>query len=211
MMTRFTLLAHTAGRQRTTFFSGFFLFFLALLPITTTTAQILYCPYCPVNWRDTIVPHAECKTALTTYLDAAGGKFVSPIELDNFSTDNCPVIIISASQTRFTCADVGTKNVILYVRDTAGNRAQCTTRITIIDTIRPKLLQCARDTAFTLGATECGKVFTFATPTVTDNCASIVTATQSSGLTSGSTFPIGTTTVAFTAKEIGRASCRERV
>ena len=213
MMTRLTLLATSNVRNRLSLFSGFFFFFLTLLPITTTTAQILYCPYCPVNWKDTIAPHAECQTAVTAYLDTAGYKYLSPIVYDNFSTDNCPVIIISASQTRFYCADVGTKNVILYVRDTAGNRAQCTTRVTIIDTIRPKLLKCAKDTTLTLSATECGKAFTFATPTVTDNCATTLTTTQSAGLASGSTFPIGATTVTFTSKDPGNniVSCSFRV
>jgi HYR domain/Dockerin type I domain len=210
MMTRtFTL---SARLKRLSLCSIFFFFFCTLLPITTS-AQFLYCPYCPVNWKDTIVPHAECRTAVTAYLDAAGAKFVSPLDIDNFSTDNCPVIIISASQTRFTCADVGTKDVILYVRDTAGNRAQCTTRVTIVDTIRPKLLACARDTVLTVGAASCGKTFAFATPTLTDNCAGTLTATQTAGLASGSSFPIGTTAVTFTAKDAGNntTSCSFRV
>lgn len=214
MTTRtFTLNVNTDLRTRLFLFSGFFLFILTLLPITTTTAQILYCPYCPANWKDTIAPHAVCKTAVTAYLDAAGTKFISPIDIDNFSTDNCPVIIISASQTRFTCADVGTKNVILYVRDTAGNRAQCSTRVTIIDTIRPKILTCPKDTTLSLGANQCTKPFTFATPTASDNCSGSLAVTQTSGLASGSGYPIGTTNVVFSAKDAGNStvSCSFRV
>ncbi len=190
-------------RKPLAFFIGFFFFFLTLLQTTTLSAQILYCPYCPVNWKDTIEPHAVCKTTVTGYLDTLGTKFISPIVLDNFSTDNCPVIIISASKTRFTCADVGTQNVILFVRDTAGNRAQCTTRVTIFDTIRPKMLNCPKDTIMALGANQCNKVFSFATPTLTDNCSSNLSVAQSSGLASGAAFPIGTTTVAFTAQDAG--------
>jgi hypothetical protein len=192
----------------------FFAFtFLSLLQTTTLSAQILYCPYCPVNWRDTIEPHAVCKTAITGYLDTVGRKFISPIALDNFSTDNCPVIIISASKTNFTCADVGTQNVILYVRDTAGNRAQCTTAVTIIDTIRPKLLKCAKDTSLSLAASECSKIFTFVPPTLSDNCSAVLTVSQTSGLSSGSAFPVGVTTVAFSAKDGGNnvTSCSFKV
>ncbi len=200
-------------QKQISFFIGFFFFFLTLLQTTTLSAQILYCPYCPVNWRDTIEPHAVCKTTVTGYLDTLGTKYISPIVLDNFSTDNCPVIIISASKTRFTCADVGTQNVILYVRDTAGNRAQCTTAVTIMDTIRPKMLKCPKDTTMTLGASQCNKVFSFATPTLTDNCSSNLTVTQNTGQTSGSAFPIGTSTVAFTGKDAGNntVTCSFRV
>lgn len=214
MTTRtFTLNVNTDLRKRLSLFSGFFFFILTLLPITTTTAQILYCPYCPVNWKDTIAPHAVCKTAVTAQLGAAGTKFISPIDIDDFSTDNCPVIIISASQTRFTCADIGTKDVILYVRDTAGNRAQCTTRVTIIDTIRPKILTCPKDTSLTLSANQCTKPFSFATPTASDNCTGALSVTRTSGLASGSSFPIGTTTVIFSAKDAGNntVSCSFRV
>lgn len=214
MTTRtFTLIFGFQNRKHFSCFIGFFFFFLTLLQTTTLSAQILYCPYCPVNWRDTIEPHAVCKTTVTGYLDTLGTKYISPIVLDNFSTDNCPVIIISASKTRFTCADVGTQNVILYVRDTAGNRAQCTTAVTIIDTIRPKMLKCPKDTTMTLAASQCNKIFSFATPTLTDNCSSNLTVTQSTGQTSGSAFPIGTSTVAFTAKDAGNntVTCSFRV
>lgn len=214
MTTRtFTLNLGFQNQRQFSCFIGFFFFFLTLLQTTTLSAQILYCPYCPVNWKDTIEPHAVCKTTVTGYLDTAGRKFISPIVLDNFSTDNCPVIIISASKTSYTCADIGTQNVILYVRDTAGNRAQCTTAVTIIDTIRPKMLKCPKDTTLTLGAGQCNKVFSFTTPTITDNCSSNLTVTQSTGLTSGTAFPIGTSTVAFTAKDAGNntVTCSFRV
>jgi HYR domain/Dockerin type I domain len=214
MTTRtFTLKIGFSKQKSLSFFFGFFFFFLTLLQTTTLSAQILYCPYCPVNWRDTIEPHAVCKTTVTGYLDTLGTKFISPIVLDDFSTDNCPVIIISASKTRFTCADVGSQNVILYVRDTAGNRAQCTTRVTIIDTIRPKMLKCPKDTVMTLSAGQCNKVFSFATPTLTDNCSSNLTVTQSGGQTSGTAFPIGATTVTFSAKDASNntVTCSFRV
>ncbi|MBL7816487.1 MAG: HYR domain-containing protein [Saprospiraceae bacterium] len=198
----FTLNVNFGLQQKLSIFSGFFFFFLTLLQTTTISAQILFCPYCPSNWKDTIAPHAVCKTAITATLDQTGRKFISPIDLDDFSTDNCPVIIISASKTSYTCADIGTQNVILFVRDTAGNRAQCTTAVTIRDTVRPLLLNCAKDTTLTVNATECTKTFTFAPPSVSDNCSTGLTVNQSSGLTSGSAFPVGTTTVAFSAKDL---------
>ena len=208
-----TLFSNSFFRGQLSFFSGFFFFTLTLLPTTTTNAQILYCPYCPANWSDTIAPHAVCQTAVTGYLDTVGRKFISPLTIDNFSTDNCPVIILSASKNVFTCADVGTQNVILYVRDTAGNRAQCTTRVTIIDTIRPKMLKCPKDSVVTLGVSECAKIFTFVAPTVSDNCSGALAVAQTSGLASGGSYPIGTTTNVFTAKDASNnsVSCSFRV
>ena len=48
---------------------------------------------------------------------------------------------------------------------------------------------------------ECGAIVTFPTPTVTDDCDPNLTATQTAGPVSGSLFPVGTTTVEFSATD----------
>jgi hypothetical protein len=150
------------------------------------------CPTCPIGQRDTLPPHARCKPTITASLDGTGYRYISPLAFDDFSGDNCPVIIISASKTRYYCTDVGTQTVVFTVRDSAGNRATCTTRVTIRDTLRPVLMNCPRDTVLVLSAGECSqKRVTYTTPSVSDNCGAVLTRTA--GLASGSFFPLGNT------------------
>jgi Dockerin type I domain/HYR domain len=124
------------------------------------------------------------------------------------------VLTVWASQTRFYCRDTGTKNMIIFAQDSAGNIAKCTTRVTIIDTLRAKIVNCPRDTTFRLGSGECGSPkLNFPTPTAVDNCQGTLTMVQKSGLPSGSSFPTGTSTLVFeTANAIGtKYTCSFRV
>lgn len=59
---------------------------------------------------------------------------------------------------------------------------------------------CPADVIVNTDAGACGAVVTYTTPTATDNC-STPTVTQTSGLPSGSLFPVGTTTNTFEAQD----------
>ena len=64
---------------------------------------------------------AVCQ-AVTVTLDASGSGIISMLQhLDGGSTDNCGVDSFAASQTTFSCADVGDVTVVLEVYDAAGN------------------------------------------------------------------------------------------
>lgn len=173
---------------------------LMLLFSLKSTAQV-DCPLCPTDGsRDTLKPHIQCFTVYKAYLDVTGYRYVSPLSPLTLLGDNCPVLTVWASQTRYYCRDIGTKNMIVFAQDSAGNIERCTTRITVIDTLRPTLTNCSRDTVFRLSGGECtSPVFNFPTPSVSDNCAGLatLTVTQKSGLPSGSRFPTGITTVSF--------------
>jgi hypothetical protein len=88
----------------------------------------------------------------------------------------------------FTCSDVGTKVITLTATDASGNVTTATKSITVVDNSAPVLV--ATPSNVTKGT--CNAVVNYAY-TVTDNCSFSVTRT--SGLPSGSTFPVGTTTV----------------
>ena len=175
-----------------------FTLFLLLFSLKSTAQD---CPLCPTDGsRDTLKPHIQCFTNFKAYLDVTGYRYVSPLAPLTLLGDNCPVLTVWASQTRYYCRDIGTKNMIIFAQDSAGNIERCTTRITIVDTLRPTLANCSRDTVFRLSGGECtSPVFNFPTPSVSDNCAglSTLTVTQKSGLPSGSRFPTGVTTVSF--------------
>jgi len=85
---------------------------------------------------------------------------------------------------------VGVTNVSVTVTDDTGNSSTCSyTTVTVIDDENPTIT-CPADISVT-GTSSAGAVVTYTTPVGTDNCTGATT-TQTAGLPSGSTFPLGT-------------------
>ena len=191
-----------------------FTLLMLLFSQTSATAQV-NCPLCPTNGaRDTLPPHIECYPTIKGYLDVTGYKYMSPLTPLTLLGDNCPVLTVWATQTRYYCKDVGTKNMVISAQDSAGNIARCTTRITIADTLRPIVLSCPRDTSFRLSSGECTSPrFNFPTPSVSDNCTGTIPMVLKSGLPSGSSFPTGISTVLFEATDTSgnKSTCSFKV
>ncbi|MBZ0206686.1 MAG: HYR domain-containing protein [Flavobacteriales bacterium] len=95
---------------------------------------------------DTVAPHAQGRD-ISVYLDASGEAAIAAHELDNGSTDACGPLTFSASDTAFTCADIGIVDVLLTVTDASGNSSTASTQVTVHDTIAP-LAQCQAATAY---------------------------------------------------------------
>src|SRR6185295_544467 len=91
---------------------------------------------------------------------------------------------------------VGTTTVTSTVMDFAGNTTTETFTVTVNDTENPGLTVPA-DITVSNDTSLCGAVVSF-TPAATDNCPG---ATFLSTPPSGSTFPVGTTTVTVTATD----------
>lgn len=79
--------------------------------------------------------------------------------------------------------------------DASGNAAVCTQVITVVDTTNPTI-SCPADVIVNNDPGVCEAVVNYTTPTGTDGCGG-VTVTQTAGFSSGSLFPVGTTTNAF--------------
>jgi hypothetical protein len=192
-----------------------FTLFLLIFAQSVGNAQTVDCPLCPTNGaRDTLPPHIKCYPTMRGYLDSVGYHHISPLTPLSLLGDNCPVLTVWASQTRYYCRDTGTKNMIIFAQDSAGNVAKCTTRVTTIDTLRMRLMNCQKDTTFRLASGDCvSPRITFPTPSVFDNCTGALTMTQKSGYPSGSTFPIGTSNILFeTTNTTGeKGSCAFKV
>ncbi|MBX7095033.1 MAG: HYR domain-containing protein, partial [Flavobacteriales bacterium] len=157
---------------------------------TTCTFQVIL--------TDTTPPTVlNCPT--TTNVDANGScaytipDFTSTLNV----TDNCGSGSITTVQSPVagTVVNAGTTTVTITVSDANGNSTTCSFDVVVADTTAPSI---------TCGAniTTCNPVVTFSTPVATDDCgAATVTQTDVTGLSSGSTFPIGTTTLQFTATD----------
>lgn len=90
---------------------------------------------------------------------------------------------------------VGTTVNTYQVTDGAGNSSSCSFNVTIMDN-EPPSITCPADITQSNDPGMCSAVVTYTAPVGTDNCAGAVT-TQTAGLASGSTFPVGTTTNTF--------------
>jgi subtilisin-like proprotein convertase family protein len=89
-----------------------------------------------VTVTDNLAPEAICQP-VTVQLDANGNGSITAAQIDNGSNDPCGIQSVTVSPTSFTCANVGTNNVVLTVTDNYGNVATCTGTVTVEDNIAP--------------------------------------------------------------------------
>jgi hypothetical protein len=141
--------------------------------------------------RDTVDPIAACQN-VTTHTDP-GVCVASGVSIDNGSTDP-DNDTFTLNQTPANPYPEGTTAVTLTLTDQNGQTHSCVGNVTVKD-LEPPTISCpASITAEFMSSA--GAVVTFPLPAAADNCA-VMTVTTAPA--SGSTFPIGTTTVTGTA------------
>jgi hypothetical protein len=115
--------------------------------------------------------------------------------------DNCGSPLVNASQTTSGVGSAASPRVITRTYtalDTHGNSSSAVQVITVTDSTPPTITAPADVVAYTgPGATSCDAVVTVGTPNAQDNCAGVAV----SRTPSGNTFPVGTTTVTWTATD----------
>ncbi len=85
-----------------------------------------------VTVEDNISPTAIAQN-VTLQLSPIGQAILSPMDVDNGSSDNCSIANISVSPNNFTCNELGANTVTLTVEDVAGNIATATAVVTVED------------------------------------------------------------------------------
>lgn len=90
---------------------------------------------------------------------------------------------------------LGVTTNIYRATDAAGNTATCSFTVTVVDAQVPSIT-CPANSTVTAGTGACTATFTYTAPTGTDNCSGSTT-TQTGGLASGATYPLGVTTNIF--------------
>ena len=83
-----------------------------------------------VSVNDNELPVALCQN-LSLPLDATGNLAITPAQVNNGSTDNCAIELVSLSLTSFSCSNIGPNNVTLTVTDESNNTSTCTATVTI--------------------------------------------------------------------------------
>jgi len=144
-------------------------------------------------------PVAICKSGVNIYLDATGSYTLTPAEIDNGSNDDSDggTVSLSVSPNTFDCSDKGTVTVTLTVTDEDLSSTTCTTDITIVDNSNPTIKTSQANITVPSEAGICGAVVNYTGPIFTDNCDGDQNGTLIAGLSSGSNFPVGNTTVTY--------------
>ncbi len=154
---------------------------------------------------------------LTTTAITAIATWTAPIATDNCST---PSVTLATSPTtgliNGSAFPIGTTTVTYTATDAKNNTATCRFTISVtqsnpcgIDNTPPVLSACPANMSLTTGGTIA--IASWTAPTATDNCTtpSVTFATSpTTGLTNNGAFPIGTTTVTYTATDAKNNTAR---
>ncbi|MGY6520117.1 MAG: HYR domain-containing protein, partial [Mongoliitalea sp.] len=121
------------------------------------------------------------------------------------ATDNSGSVTFNSNFAPGASFPVGTTRVIYTATDAAGNTTLCEFDITVQDTQAP-VFTCTQNITVTVGFGEDSAIVNYPIPTATDNCGE-ANVQLVNGLASGSLFPLGITTVIFSATDaVGNAS-----
>jgi hypothetical protein len=146
-----------------------------------------------ITVQDVTSPDVVCQN-LITVLDEFGLASISEDAVDNGSSDICSSVSFNTDITAFDCSDVGDNTVVLTVTDITGNSSTCEATVTVQDNELPVITNCPSNQEL------CGsQVVTWEEPSASDNCLVSFT----SDFNSGDVFPVGTTTVTYTAVDAG--------
>ena len=145
---------------------------------------------------DTTAPVVTCADNITAVeCDGAAGAVV---EFSSTATDDCSTPAVTCAPPSGTIFPVGVTTVNCTATDDVGLTAECSFTVEVVDTT-PPMIDCPAN----LTAVECtspeGAIVDFS-PTAADNCS---TPTVVCEPPSGSTFPLGVTTVTCTATDDG--------
>lgn len=155
-----------------------------------------------LNVVDTTAPTISCPTNITTSADhdscAAIVNPGTPTAADNCDSSLTINGTRSDGLSLTSPYPVGVTTITWTATDDANNSSSCSQTITVNDT-QPPVISCP--TNIVLEPTcPTGAIANWTPPVGTDNCAGTTT-TRTAGPAPGSVFPIGTTTVTYTAND----------
>ncbi len=120
------------------------------------------------------------------------------------ASDNCGIASITQTDNSLlTTGDtfpVGTTTQTWTIEDVAGNSQSCSFDITVLDIVDP-IIECPGDTTLSNSSGNCFATYAYDTPNATDLCSGTPSVSIIQGLTSGSQFPIGSTTIIYQATD----------
>ena len=147
--------------------------------------------------QDTDAPTVIAPADITVVADASCQGTVASLGTP-VTSDNCSVA--SVTDDGLGTYPLGNTTVTWTVTDGSGNVSTDTQIITVVDETDPVINGLPADITVSNDAGVCNAVVNWIEPTVTDNCSGS-TISQTSGIANGGSFPVGTTTIEYTATD----------
>ncbi|MFY7734685.1 MAG: beta strand repeat-containing protein, partial [Bacteroidia bacterium] len=85
---------------------------------------------------DTVRPIATISNQ-NIYLNSTGTASITAAQVNNNSTDNCGVASVAINKNTFSCADLGSNNILFTATDINGNIRTANVNVNVFDSIRP--------------------------------------------------------------------------
>jgi hypothetical protein len=193
------LVANTAGTSYNAGALGLGTYYWKIVP-KNAAGDAAGCPEWSFTYADDEAPNiTDCGSDQTLFADA-NCQAVLGNYTDNVSySDNCPgAVTVTQSPNAGTVISANTI-VTFTVQDIAGNSSICSVNVALEDNTAPTI-NCPAVIEVGTSNSSCDGVATFSV-TADDNCDNNVTINQTNGPTSGSVFPLGITSVSFSAQD----------
>ena len=162
--------------------------------VTCTQVIVVFDDYAP------IVQTCPPDVSLNNDPGLCGGVYTynPPTAMDSCSTVTITLIDGLASGSEFP---VGITLNIFEISDVGGNTSLCSFTVEVIDNEAPVLTDSTEIIIMHIPG-ECSAQVNYTNPSVNDNCSgSTIVQTDGTGLSSGSIFPLGTTTLCYQATD----------
>ena len=175
--------------------------------VTDGASNVDSCSF-TVTVIDSVAPTITCPGNVSAFTGPANCTSVVSFSAPS-GTDNCSGA--STTQTAGLASgstySLGMMTHTFVVTDGVGNMDSCSFVVTVSDTILPTIT-CPANMTVSNDPGNCDAVVVFTSPVGTDNCG-VPTLTQTAGLSTGATFPLGTTMNSFTVTDssFNAASC----
>jgi len=156
-----------------------------------------------LDYIDIINPLITCPASISVNNSPANACSAVVNYTTPTATDNCGILSVVSQSGLASGATypVGTTTNVWRATDLSNNTATCAFSVTVTDVTLPTITCPANISVGNNPASACSAVVNYATPTATDNCG-IQSVILQSGLTSGATFPVGTTTNVWRATDV---------
>ena len=121
------------------------------------------------------------------------------------STDNCTAsesIVWTRSHLPGFTFPIGVTAVNYTAKDAAGNTQSCSFNVTVVDNEKPIISGCPTNISKSSDPGSCTALVTWTEPTATDNCTAPGSLVWTKSHLPGSVFPLGVTTVTYTARDL---------
>lgn len=167
---------------------------------TNTFGETVTCSF-DVTVVDDVNPVITCPEDIEIIANATTCEYDVAFDMPT-ATDNCGIASLTQTEgdPSGSTLGIGTHVITFEATDDAGNVASCSFNIIITDTLAPTITSCPTDISVEADADNCGAIVEYELPEATDNCE--VSLSLTTGIASGELFPVGETTVTYTATDL---------